>query len=1088
MVTNFEFLKKDWGILAQIGEMAEYTLDRDPNTAIIKIRQLGEFIAKLMLKVEKLPELDNQVERIRMLRDCDVITRETADVFHKIRKLGNDAVHDMQGEANQAEALLSLVVKLCAWFNEVYGSDYSFRAENVVYRRPEYIDYREKYENLLSEVETKEEELKRLRAEEISYKKPEERKRIARATRVPLSEKETREFIDDQLKEAGWTADTEKLNYRWNKVLPEKGKNMAIAEWPCIKEDGEKGYADYALFCGTTLYGILEAKSENKDVLTALMRDSRIYSKGAQILGEAEFCKDTPYEDGYKVPFMFSSNGRGYNKYLPEKSGIWFLDGRKVNNLPKPLKGFYSPEDLEKQLIKDEDEANKKLLEDSIEYLKSPQGLGLRYYQAEALEAVERALINGQHNILLTMATGTGKTRTALAIIYRLLKSKRYNRILFVVDRASLGEQANDTFKSAKVDGQYTLADIYGIKGLEEKFPESETKVHIVTVQGLIKRVLFPNDNDNHLTVGQYDCIIVDEAHRGYILDRIPTDEEAVIRDEKEYQSKYRNVIEYFDADKIALTATPAIHTYEIFGEPVYEYSYRQAVLDGYLVDFEPPYRIITKLSEDGINYEKGSEIKIYDSNEQQVRVIENLEDELNFDITKFNTKVITEGFNRAVCKALVNALNPEGPEKTLIFAANDEHADMIVRILREEYENLGIYSMNNDMIAKITGSVKDVDKLIRRFKNDTYPVIAVTVDLLTTGIDVPKISNLVFLRKVKSRILYEQMIGRATRLCPSIDKEYFRIFDAVDIYKDLEKYSNMKPVVVNPKTSIEALLDNLENCDKEDKSTGYIMEQVVARLQRKKNTIKKENKNYIETYSKDLRGEAVTDIGSYIDYLKDVPQEKIYEVLKKESEFLKYLDSIKTGNNYKIISEHKDEVRDIKQNFGNDERPEDYLESFKKYIKENENRIEAIKLLKENPKGFTKKDLKEIQKQLDTYGYSEIKLNTAYKNAKNEDIVMDIITFIRNAISENNEFISKQEKISKVITEIKKLHRWSTSQSRIIDNIGRHLKSDEYFTKEDLNTGIFRDTYGGAEKIDDMLQGKLDEIMEIIFKGILLN
>ena len=192
---------------------------------------------------------------------------------------------------------------------------------------------------------------------------------------------------------------------------------------------------------------------------------------------------------------------------------------------------------------------------------------------------MENALINGKHKVLLTMATGTGKTRVALGIIYRLIKSKKYNRILFVVDRASLGEQANDTFKNTKIEDQYTLSQLYDIKDLDSKFPEHDTKVHIVTVQGLIKRVLFPND-ENYLSVGDYDCIVVDEAHRGYILDRVPTEEEALIRDEKEYQSKYRNVIEYFDADKIALTATPALHTYEIFGNPVYEYSYRQAVLD----------------------------------------------------------------------------------------------------------------------------------------------------------------------------------------------------------------------------------------------------------------------------------------------------------------------------------------------------------------------------------------------------------------------------------------------------------------------------------------------------------------------------
>ena len=686
------------------------------------------------------------------------------------------------------------------------------------------------------------------------------------------------------------------------------------------------------------------------------------------------------------------------------------------------------------------------------------------------------------------MATGTGKTRTALALIYRLLKSKKYNRILFVVDRASLGEQADDTFKNVKIEEQFPLSKIYSIMGLEEKFPETDTRVHIVTIQGLIKRVLSPSD-ENYLSVGKYDCIIVDEAHRGYVLDRIPTEEETLIRDEKEYQSKYRNVIEYFDADKIALTATPALHTYDIFGEPVYEYSYRQAVLDGYLVDFEPPYIMETKLSKDGITFEKGCEVKVYDKVSQEVKTIENLEDELNFDVSKFNTKVITEGFNRAICNALVERIDPTGEEKTLIFCANDEHADMVVRILKEEYDKLGDYSMNNDMIKKITGSVKDVDKLIRKFKNDSYPTIAVTVDLLTTGIDVPKICNLVFLRKVKSRILYEQMIGRATRLCPAIKKECFRIYDAVGIYEDLEKYSDMKPVVANPKTSVKELFEKFDTIKADEKATSYFMDQIIGRIQRKKNIIKEKKSNDIKVLSGYMRGEEVTNIDSYLVDLKNTPDNKKIKVLEKEKEFLIYLDSLKREN-YQIIAEADDVVTDFKQSFGKDKTPEDYLESFKQYIKENEDKIEALKILKTNPKAFTKEDLKDIKSKLDAYGYSKTKLNTAYQNLKNEDILIDILSFVKYAIDEKDEeLISRDRKIERVMEKIKKLNRWNARQDKIISRIEMVLKrEDEYISKEDFDSGIFKKQYGGAKKIDEILQGKLDEIMDIIYNGILLN
>ena len=148
--------------------MAEYTLHRDPNTAIIKIRQLGEYIAKLMIKVERLPEVENQIDRIRVLKDYDLIPEDIDKIFHKIRKAVNIAIHDMKGEMEEAEVLLSLVVKLCGWFNVVYGSDSTFNLEDVEYKTPEHIDYKEKYEALLSEVETKSKELENLKSEDIN--------------------------------------------------------------------------------------------------------------------------------------------------------------------------------------------------------------------------------------------------------------------------------------------------------------------------------------------------------------------------------------------------------------------------------------------------------------------------------------------------------------------------------------------------------------------------------------------------------------------------------------------------------------------------------------------------------------------------------------------------------------------------------------------------------------------------------------------------------------------------------------------------------------------------------------------------------
>ena len=286
---------------------------------------------------------------------------------------------------------------------------------------------------------------------------------------------------------------------------------------------------------------------------------------------------------------------------------MWFRDGRRPTNHARALQGWYSPEGLEKLLAQDVAAAEAALVDRPVDFP------GLRYYQREAVEAVEEAVRQGRQEALLAMATGTGKTRTALALLYRLIKHKRFRRILFLVDRTALGEQAMSAFEEVKLEGALAFADTYDVKALGDLDVDPDTRVHIATVQSLVKRVLNPEDGAAVPPVDQYDCIVVDECHRGYVLDREMSDAELTFRSEAEYVSKYRRVMEYFDAVRIGLTATPALHTVEIFGRPVYAYSYRQAVLDGYLVDHLPPTRITTRLAEDGIHWEAGEEVYVFD-------------------------------------------------------------------------------------------------------------------------------------------------------------------------------------------------------------------------------------------------------------------------------------------------------------------------------------------------------------------------------------------------------------------------------------------------------------------------------------------
>src|SRR5262245_9971671 len=337
--------------------------------------------------------------------------------------------------------------------------------------------------------------------------------------------------------------------------------------------------------------------------------------------------------------------------------------------------------------------------------------------------------------------------------------------------------------------------------------------------------------------------MVVDECHRGYLLDREMSDEELSFRGQEDYVSKYRRVLEYFDAVKVGLTATPALHTIDIFGDPIFTYSYRQAVIDGFLIDHEPPVLIETALARAGIVFEKDKQLDLLNTRTGEINLAR-APDEIRFDVEQFNKQVVTTAFNRVVAEELANHIDPSAPGagKTLIFAATDAHADIVVTEIKRAFGNK-YGEIDDATVKKITGSVDRVRKLILAFKNDADPKIAVTVDLLTTGVDVPSITNLVFLRRVNSRILYEQMIGRATRLCPDIGKEVFRIFDAVDLYPHLQNLTDMKPVVVNPSISFEKLIAELVAVQK-DAERELIREQLAVKLRRKLKQLTEDQRN----------------------------------------------------------------------------------------------------------------------------------------------------------------------------------------------------------------------------------------------------
>lgn len=1072
--SNFDFLKEKFPVLANFGELAEKYLYSDSNSCLLKLGMIGETIVNLIFIYDRidLPVDNTSANRIHTLYREGVVTSDLADILHGLRKIRNKAVHENYASVEDGKIFIQMAYSLTEWFMQTYG-DWNY--QNKPFEMP---DKNVRLEIVDKEKEQTEEEkliaeASKVAAMALSVKKEERKSQAGKAMRQRVkSEAETRYLIDEQLRKVGWEVDTQKLRYSKG-TRPEKGRNIAIAEWPTDSTVGKKGFADYALFIDERLVAIIEAKAIHKDIPSVIDYQCKDYSRNVR-------AEDEKYQIGmwrnYKVPFVFATNGRPYLEQYDTKSGVWFLDLRKSDNAPKALKGWMSPTGMLELLERDIAAKDQALQDMPYDLLRDKDGLNLRDYQLKAIQAAEHAILNGQQNILLAMATGTGKTRTILGMIYRFLKTGRFRRILFLVDRTSLGKQATDVFEEVKLEELMTLDDIYNIKGLEDKVIDKETKLQVATVQSMVKRILY-NEGDTMPAVTDFDLVIIDEAHRGYILDKEMGEDELLYRDQIDYQSKYRSVVEYFDAIKIALTATPALQTTEIFGQPVYKYTYREAVIEGYLVDHDAPHQLTTKLSKEGIHYKKGDIVTRYDSITGEITNSELLDDELDFDVDKFNRQVITEPFNKAVLAEIARDIDPETPEvqgKTLIYAVDDQHADLIVKILKEIYTETGV---DNDAIMKITGSVgggnkKKIEEAIQRFKNERYPSIVVTVDLLTTGIDVPEITTLVFMRRVKSRILFEQMLGRATRLCPEIHKTHFEIYDPVGVYDSLDEVNTMKPVVVNPTATFTQLLEGLEMLIDEKQVQNQI-NQIIAKLQRKKqNMSSKAMEHFISLSSGYKPTQFIANIQSC-----DSPSEAKKQLLAC-GELFEMLDQSKpNGGRSVVISKHEDELLEHTRGYGNGSKPEDYLDAFAMYVKTKMDEIAALNIVCTRPKELTRDSLKSLRLTLDREGFTTQQLNTAISQMTNQEITADIISLIRR-YAIGSALISHEARIKRAIDKLKKAHNFSKQELNWIARMEKYLMEESV-----LNVTVFDEdgrfkSQGGFNKINKVFGNKLENIV----------
>lgn len=734
-MSNFEFLKKDnsYKIFADACIEAEQLMNVSYSATVTFVRKALELAVKWVYANDaelRMPPQINLASLIKGKKFKDILPYNMSGLLSYIQQLGNKAVHSGR-VITREEAVLSLrnLFSFTAWIDYSYSryySDVKFD-ESILGETDKIIKVQSEKDKLskqLAEINKKLEELSN--ENQTLRKENEEKRKINQKEREykidEISEAETRKrYIDLVIENEGWTIGED--------CIPE-------VEISGIATPSGKGKADYVLYGDNGVpLAVIEAKKLDIDPL--------IGKNQAKEYADA-------LEKKYDVrPIIFFTNGLDYY--------IW----DDLNYPERQVSSIYSKKDLEKLIFR---RGNKKPLKNVSTDIKDE--ITNRVYQKEAVVRVTEALEKGYRKMLLVMATGSGKTRTAASIVDILTRYNWVKNILFLADRTALVKQAKNSFK------EY-LPNLSLCNLLDNK-DDVESRMIFSTYPTMMNAIDETKNKDGSriFTSGYFDLIIVDESHRSIY-------------------KKYQAIFDYFDANLLGLTATPKNdidkNTYRIFDlendNPTFAYELDQAIEEGYLVHYGKPIDVGLKIVRDGLKY---SELSEEEKEEFEETFDEEKEEISSEEVNKtlFNKETVD-----LVIKTLMNnGLKVEGGDKlgkTIIFAVNQRHANFIVDRFNKLYPEY-----KGKFTQAVCHDIKFVDDVIDNFKDKVlYPQIAVSVDMLDTGIDVPEILNLVFFKKIRSKAKFWQMIGRGTRLCkdlfgPGIDKERFMIFDC---YKNFE-------------------------------------------------------------------------------------------------------------------------------------------------------------------------------------------------------------------------------------------------------------------------------------------------------------
>jgi len=886
------------------------------------------------------------------------------------------------------------------------------------------------------------------------------------------SERKTRKLrIDPKLEAAGWTV----VPYDEGKPLSSY-QNCAIEEYPT-----DNGPADYALCVDGIILGVVEAKKLSLGPQNVLTQAER-YSKGAT--------KNSLHFREFYVPFLYSTNGEV----------IWYHDIRDSYNRSRPISKFHTPTALRHFLTQDFDAAIHRFSE-------VPDNPRMRPYQSEACSAVGTAMADKKRNMLIAMATGTGKTFTVVNLIYRLMKSGAAKRILFLVDRRALAAQAVRAFASFETEQGLKFNKTYEVYSqrfqqgdLEEGeafdstvMPESYlTKpqpghafVYVSTIQRMTINLfghssVFSSCDESgdedagklDIPIHAFDVIIADECHRGYTTAEI---------------SVWRNTLDHFDAVKIGLTATPAAHTTAYFRDIVYRYEYERAVREGYLVDYDV-VAIESGVRMNGIFLHEGEMVDVIDP-ESGARRVDVLEDEREFGTAEIEEKITSRDSNRKILEEIKKYADEHQERygrfpKTLIFAEQDvphiSHADQLVDLARD------IFGRGDSFVQKITGKVDRPLQHLREFRNRPTPGIAVTVDLLSTGVDIPDLEYIVFLRTVKSRILFEQMMGRGTRKGENIpDKSHFVVFDCfggslLDYFKKVTGVTAEPPV--KETRTIEQIIDDIwDNRDR-----AYNTRILVKRLNRIDKEMSGDARDLFAAFIEngDVRRFAVSldrrlreDFTATMGLLRNPDFQNLLHTYPRPPRTF-FVDELTQDT---VTSKWL--VRDAE---GREYKPVDYLVAFSRFVKENPDHIEAIGILLNRPKEWGTDPIKELITKLAAtpMRFTMENLQRAHQVRYHKALV-DIISMVKHAAKEEEPLFTAEERVARAFDRITAGKTFTAEQQAWLGRIREHLIANLSINEEDFEIiPIFMD-HGGLRRASQIFGPDLPTLIQELNEAV---